>query len=235
MVCDSHGGAARRRSTVVPAQSLEASDDDEPGVCLQWMQELLETPHDPRRNTMPDEATPVPTRRSTMMRSIIPVLLVVPRSPAPAVRTTTTAPRASATIASSSKTRSRTFVTSTSSTTASMRWTRRWNRACRRRRPRGVQGGPRTEVDALKTSVETLHASVASAETPADKATALVSGLDDISAAWEPLTTASGSECDVDAAWRRPRLTPPIPRLTIATLTSWRWPHPRPFIRRPES
>jgi hypothetical protein len=52
------------------------------------------------------------------------------------------------------------------------------------------------EVDALKTSVETLQASVASAETPGDKATALVSGLDGISAAWESLMTASGSECD---------------------------------------
>ena len=52
------------------------------------------------------------------------------------------------------------------------------------------------EVGAVKTSIETLQASVASAETPVDKATALVSGLDDINVAWEALTTASGSECD---------------------------------------
>ena len=52
------------------------------------------------------------------------------------------------------------------------------------------------EVGAVKTSIETLQASVASAGTPVDKATALVSGLDDINVAWEALTTASGSECD---------------------------------------
>ncbi len=52
------------------------------------------------------------------------------------------------------------------------------------------------EVGAVKTSIETLQASVASAETPVDKATALVSGLDDINVAWQALTTASGSECD---------------------------------------
>jgi len=47
-----------------------------------------------------------------------------------------------------------------------------------------------------RVALRPLQASVASDETPVDKATALVSGLDDINVAWEALTTASGSECD---------------------------------------
>ena len=52
------------------------------------------------------------------------------------------------------------------------------------------------EVDALQASVEAVQASVTSVSTPPEQATALVSGLSDVSVAWDALNEAAGSECD---------------------------------------
>ena len=47
-----------------------------------------------------------------------------------------------------------------------------------------------------QASVEAVQASVTSVSTPPEQATALVSGLSDVSVAWETLNQAAGSECD---------------------------------------
>ena len=52
------------------------------------------------------------------------------------------------------------------------------------------------EVDALQASVEAVQPSVTSLSTPPEQVTALVSGLSDVSVAWETLNEAGGSECD---------------------------------------
>ena len=52
------------------------------------------------------------------------------------------------------------------------------------------------EVDALQASVEAVQTSVTSVSTPPEQATALVSGLSDVSVAWDALNEAAGSECD---------------------------------------
>lgn len=145
---------------------------------------------------MPDETTPVPARRSVALRSIIPVLLVV---------------TVAAAGCSDDGDGASSFCDDRVELQDSIQDLRDLNVV-----DDGIEAldsqletvladvdaleasaaDLEPEVGAVKTSIETLQASVASAETPVDKATALVSGLDDINVAWEALTTASGSECD---------------------------------------
>ncbi len=145
---------------------------------------------------MPDETTPVLARRSTALRSIIPVLLIV---------------TVAAAGCSDDGDGASSFCDDRVELQDSIRDLRDLNVV-----DEGIEAldsqletvladvdaleasaaDLEPEVGAVKTSIETLQASVASAETPVDKATALVSGLDDINVAWEALTTASGSECD---------------------------------------
>ena len=51
------------------------------------------------------------------------------------------------------------------------------------------------QVDAVETALQDLQATVEAAATPAEKATAAVDGLSNVSATWQTLDEA-GSECD---------------------------------------
>jgi phage shock protein A len=60
---------------------------------------------------------------------------------------------------------------------------------------RDSAGDLQPEVDAVRSSITTLQQSVESAPTAVEKADALVSGLADVSTAFDQLIEASGSEC----------------------------------------
>jgi phage shock protein A len=61
---------------------------------------------------------------------------------------------------------------------------------------RAAAGDLQPEVDAVRSSITTLQQSVESAPTAVEKADALVSGLADVSTAFDQLIEASSSECD---------------------------------------
>jgi peptidoglycan hydrolase CwlO-like protein len=61
---------------------------------------------------------------------------------------------------------------------------------------RAAAGDLQPEVDAVRSSITSLQQSIESAPTAAEKADALVSGLADVSTAFDQLIEASSSECD---------------------------------------
>ena len=143
---------------------------------------------------MPDEASPVPARRSTAMSSIIPVLVVVTVAGAGCSDDGGTSSFCDDRVELQESIQELRDVNVIDDGIEALD-TQLETVLSDVDALRASADELEPEVDGLKTSLETLQTSVASAEAPADKASALVSGLNEISVAWEALTTASGSEC----------------------------------------
>jgi chromosome segregation ATPase len=52
------------------------------------------------------------------------------------------------------------------------------------------------EISALESSLQEVQAAVGAAATPAEKATAAVDGLSNLSTTWDALEEAAGADCD---------------------------------------